>query len=145
MAKLNSVDLLKVKMFQINIFPLHLHFLRKILNHMYFLQQFEVLLFLHQKTPISAFYMLLEHPDSVNILILALHHHKNILYYYHSIVSLSFLGGNTASGFSIWGRVTSFPLARRISSHSSPVIPIVSIRLIVFFSLSVKCSIDPSF
>ena len=84
MAKPNSVDLLKVKMSRINIFPLHLHFLRKILNHMYFLQQFEVLLFLYQKTPISAFYMLLEHPDSVNILMLALHHHKNILYYYHS-------------------------------------------------------------
>ena len=84
MAKLNSVDLLKVKMSQINIFPLHLHFLRKILIHMYGLQQFEVLLFLHQKTPISAFYTLLEHPDPVNILMLALHHHKHILIYYHS-------------------------------------------------------------
>ena len=132
-------------MSRINIFPLHLHFHHKISNHMYYLQQFEALLFLHQKTPISAFYMPLELLDSVDIPMLALLRRKSMVPLYHSITSHSFLGGNTASGSSLGGRLNSLPLARKISSHSSPLIPIVSIRLMVFFSLSVKCSINPSF
>ena len=50
---------------------------------MYYLQQFEVLLFLHQKTPISAFYMLLELLDSVDIPMLAVLRRNSMMFFYH--------------------------------------------------------------
>ena len=53
---------------------------------MYYLQQFEVLLFLHQKTPISAFYMPLELLDSVDIPMLALLRRKSMVPLYHSLL-----------------------------------------------------------